>query len=62
MSTQLINSGGQARTIGLTVPADRTWHLRKAWYRIRLTIQDMNHATRRMAELQRPRITDERQH
>jgi hypothetical protein len=29
------------------------------WYRLRLTVAEMNYATRRMAELQAPWITDE---
>jgi hypothetical protein len=32
--------------------------LRCLWYRLRLTIAEMNHATRRMVELQVPWITD----
>jgi hypothetical protein len=34
--------------------------LRCLWYRLRLTVAEMNYATRRMAELQAPWITDNR--
>ena len=33
--------------------------LRCLWYRLRLTIAEMNHATRRVVELQAPWITDD---
>jgi len=33
--------------------------LRNLWYRIRLTVAEMNHATRRMVELQAPWISDD---
>jgi hypothetical protein len=34
--------------------------LRCLWYRLRLTVAEMNYATRRMTELQAPWITDNR--
>ena len=34
--------------------------LRCLWYRLRLTVAEMNYATRRMVELQAPWITDDR--
>jgi hypothetical protein len=34
--------------------------LRCLWYRLRLTVAEMNYATRRMAELQAPWISDDR--
>jgi len=34
--------------------------LRFLWYRLRLTISEMNDATRRLVELQAPWISDER--
>jgi hypothetical protein len=34
--------------------------LRFLWYRLRLTISEMNYATRRLVELQAPWISDER--
>ena len=33
--------------------------LRCLWYRLRLTVAEMNYATRRMAELQAPSLTGE---
>jgi hypothetical protein len=33
--------------------------LRSLWYRLRLTIAEMNYATRRMVELQTPWISDD---
>ena len=32
--------------------------LRFVWYRLRLTVREMNYATRRMVELQAPWISD----
>ena len=34
--------------------------LRYLWYRLRLTVAEMNYATRRMVELQAPWISDDR--
>jgi hypothetical protein len=34
--------------------------LRFLWYRLRLTIAEMNYATRRLVELQAPWISDDR--
>ena len=34
--------------------------LRSWWYRLRLTVADMNYASRRMIELQAPSISDNR--
>ena len=34
--------------------------LRHLWYRLRLTVAEMNYATRRMVELQAPWISDDR--
>ncbi len=34
--------------------------LRFLWYRLRLTVQEMNYATRRIVELQAPWIPDDR--
>ena len=36
----------------------REW-LRYLWYRLRLTVAEMNYATRRMGELQAPWISDD---
>ena len=36
--------------------------LRYLWYRLRLTVAEMNYATRRMVELQAPWISDDHPH
>jgi len=36
--------------------------LRCLWYRLRLTVAEMNHATRRMVELRAPWISDDHPH
>jgi hypothetical protein len=36
--------------------------LRGLWYRLRLTVAEMNYATRRTVELQAPWISDDRWH
>ena len=36
--------------------------LRGLWYRLRLTVAEMNYATRRMVELQAPWISDDHPH
>jgi hypothetical protein len=36
--------------------------LRWLWYRLRLTVAEMNYATRRMVELQAPWMADDRWH
>ena len=36
--------------------------LRCLWYRLRLTVAEMNYATRRMVELQAPWISDDHPH
>jgi hypothetical protein len=36
--------------------------LRCLWYRLRLTVAEMNHASRRMVELQAPWVSDGRWH
>jgi hypothetical protein len=36
--------------------------LRGLWYRLRLTVAEMNYATRRMVELQAPWISDDHRH
>ena len=61
MSAQLTHEGTQART---TQPAASTGRgqLRSAWHRIRLTVQEMNYAARRVIELQAPWIVDEQWH
>ena len=59
MTAQLTHEGTQART---TEPATRRPRLREACHRIRLTIQEMNYASRRVVELQAPRSVDKQWH
>ena len=40
----------------------RLGRLRRAWYRLRFTIQEMNYATRRLQELQAPWSVDTQWH
>jgi hypothetical protein len=61
MTAQLTYEGTQARTTEPTTPAGRGW-LRNAWHRIRLTIQEMNYASRRVVELQAPWSVDKQWH
>jgi hypothetical protein len=61
MAVQLTREGIQARA---AQPATAAGHgrLRGVCDRIRLTIQEMNYATRRVTELQAPWIVDEQWH
>ena len=61
MSAQLTHDGTQARTIEPAAPASRG-PLRRALHRIRLTVQEMNYAARRVIELQAPWSVDEQWH
>ena len=61
MSAQLTHEGTQARTTEPVAAAGRG-RLRGAWHRIRLTIQEMNYAARRVVEVQAPWIVDEHWH
>lgn len=61
MSAQLTHEGTQAKTTESAAPAGRGG-LRRAWHRIRLTVQEMNYATRRVVELQAPWSVDNRWH
>jgi hypothetical protein len=63
MSAQLTHQATQATTTA-TGPVDRTGlgRLRGAWYRIRFTVQEMNYATRRVAEVQAPWTVDQQWH
>ena len=58
MTAQLTHEGTQARTTEPATPAGRG-RLREACHRIHLAIQEMNHASRRVVELQAPWIVDE---
>ena len=61
MSTQLTREGTQAKT---TQPLASAGHgrLQSAWHRIRVTVAEMNYATRRVVELQAPWSVDEHWH
>jgi hypothetical protein len=61
MSALLTHEGTQART---TEPAASTGRgrLRRAWHRIRLTVQEMNYGTRRVVEVQAPWTADKQWH
>jgi hypothetical protein len=59
MTAQLIHEGIQADTTLPATPA-RRGRLREACHRIRLTIQEMNYASRRLVELQAPWSVDKR--
>jgi hypothetical protein len=61
MSAQLTRKATQATTTQPATPATG-WRLRWAWYQIRLTVAEMNHAARRVAELQAPWAVDEQWH
>jgi hypothetical protein len=61
MTAQLTHEGTQARTTEPATP-DARGRLREACHRIRLTIQEMNHASRRVVELQAPWSVDEQWH
>ncbi|HLN70263.1 MAG TPA: hypothetical protein VK280_23715 [Streptosporangiaceae bacterium] len=61
MSAQLTHEGIQAGTAQPATTADRG-RLRGAWNRIRLTIQEMNYATRRVVERQAPWSVDGQWH
>jgi hypothetical protein len=55
-SADLIDRRQLERTVALT---GREW-LRCLWYRLRLTVAEMNYATRRVVEVQAPWITGDR--
>jgi hypothetical protein len=61
MSALLTHQGTQAAASEQTAPADRGW-LRRASHRIRLAVQEMNYASRRVTELQAPWIVDQQWH
>jgi hypothetical protein len=61
MTAQLTDNGTQARTTEPATPAGRG-RLREACHRIRLTIQEMNYAARRVVELQAPQRFDRQWH
>ena len=61
MTTQLTGEGTQARTAETLRPAGRG-RLMEACRRIRLAIQEMNYASRRVVEVQAPWIVDDQWH
>ena len=50
----------QRRHLEQTVSWTGRERLRCLWYRLRLTVAEMNYATRRIVELQAPWISDDR--
>jgi hypothetical protein len=58
MSALLTHEGTQASTAEPTAPVGRGL-IRGPWHRIRLTVQEMNYAARRVAELQAPWSVDQ---
>jgi hypothetical protein len=61
MSAQLIHEGTQPRSTEPTASAGRAGR-RTVWHRIRMTVAEMNYATRRLVELQAPWSVDEQWH
>jgi hypothetical protein len=61
MSALLTREGTRASTAPTGAPAGRGW-LRRTSRRIRLTVQEMNYASRRIVELQAPWIVDQQWH
>ena len=57
MSALFTHGGNQASTKETVAPAGRG-PLRGPWHRIRLTVQEMNYAARRVVALQEPWIVD----
>jgi hypothetical protein len=58
MTALLTHERTQASTTETVASADRG-PLRGPWHRIRLTVQAMNYATRRLTELQAPWTVDQ---
>jgi hypothetical protein len=50
----------QRRRLEKTVSWTGRERLRCLWYRLRLTVAEMNYATRRIVELQAPWVSDDR--
>jgi hypothetical protein len=61
MSALLTHEGTQARTTEQAASTGRG-RLRRAWRRIRLTVQEMNYGTRRVVEVQAPWTADKQWH
>ncbi len=61
MSAQLIHGAAQTTMTHQAAPAS-AGRLRRARHQIRLTVAEMNHAARRVVEVQAPWAVDERWH
>jgi len=61
MTAQLTDESIQA-TIAEPAGATDRGRLRGTWHRIRVTVQDMNHASRRVVEVQAPWSVDQQWH
>lgn len=61
MSALLTREGTQASTTPTGAPVGWGW-LRRTSRRVRLTVQEMNYANRRIVELQAPWIVDQQWH
>jgi len=61
MSAQLTFERVPATAAGTAAPARHGW-LQRAWLRILRTVQEMNYANRRLAEVQAPWIADPQWH
>jgi hypothetical protein len=57
----ITHQGIQAKTTRPAVPAS-TGRLRSAWHQVRRSVAEMNHASRRLVELQAPWAIDEQWH
>ena len=58
MTAQLTHQAIQAKTTRPAVSASNG-RLRSAWHQVRLSVAEMNHASRRLVELQAPWAIDE---
>jgi hypothetical protein len=61
MTAQLTHQGIQAKTTQPAVSAS-TGRLRRAWHQVRLSVAEMNYASRRLVELQAPWAIDDQWH
>lgn len=59
-TTPVLAEHVQKRQLERSVSWTGRERLRCLWYRLRLTIAEMNYATRRMVEVQAPWISDDR--
>jgi hypothetical protein len=61
MTVQLTHEATQARTTEPATPASRG-RLQEAFHGIRVTVQEMNYASRRVVDLQAPWCVDKQRH